>query len=278
VSPRRVVAVLSGGGAKAAAHVGAVRALREAGLAPTRFIGTSMGAAVAAGFAAGLGPEELVERMIRIGPAGIVRSWLAPWAGLWLRSLLRGDRLRGAIAELVPARSFAELAIPLTVTAVDLDTGALVSFGADGRDAPLVDVLHASASLPLFYPPVTLEGRRLTDGGLRGVLPLGVAADVPADLVVAVDIGPGFDETPPSPAATAPPLVAIHTAAMAILMASNTEAQLALWRADPGRPELLYVRPRMDRAATFLVRRAREFAEEGYRATQAALAARAGHP
>ena len=58
-----VTLVLSGGGAKATAHLGAVRALREAGLEPTRFVGTSMGAVMATMLGAGLTPEAVFERV-----------------------------------------------------------------------------------------------------------------------------------------------------------------------------------------------------------------------
>jgi NTE family protein len=269
----RVVVLLSGGGAKAAAHVGALQALTEAGLAPTQIVGTSMGAVIGACFAAGMAPAAILDRIGAIGNRGIVRAPLAPVGGLWLRSLLRGGPLRDAIAELVPARSFDELAIPLLVTAVDLDTGALVRFGPGGEAAPLVDALWASCALPVFYPTVNLGGRRLVDGGLRGVVPFEAATDVPADLVVAVDVGPGFDE-PAAPAATYPALVGLHNDTTGVLMAALTAAELALWRAVPGRAELVYVRPRVERSATFRVDRAREYAAEGHRATAAALAAR----
>lgn len=270
---RRVLALLSGGGAKASGHIGAVRALEEAGLRPEGFVATSMGAVIAAGFAAGLGADELLERVAQAGPKGIARAPLAPVGGLWLGSLLRGDALRRAIAAVVPADSFERLDRPLTVTAVDLDTGELICFGAGGRAAPLLDALYASCALPVFYPPAVLDGRRLADGGLRGVVPFEAAAAVPADLVVAVDLGPGLDEPPGRPPPRTPPIVALHTAAVGILMAANTRAQLALWRADPARPPLVYVRPRVERYATFRVDLAREFAEEGRRAMRAALAA-----
>jgi NTE family protein len=269
----RVVVLLSGGGAKAAAHVGALRALTEAGLSPTHLVGTSMGAVMGACFAAGMDPDDILARVEAVGTAGIVRARWAPVAGLWLRSLLRGERLRDGIAALVPARSFAELKLPLVVTAVDLDTGALVRFGPGGEDAPLLDALWASCALPVFYPPVVLGGRRLVDGGLRGVVPFAAARDVPGDLVVALDVGPGFDE-PATPAATYPPLVSLHNDTTGVLMAALTAAELARWRAEPGRTELVYVRPEVEKAATFRVDRAREYAAAGHRATRAALAAR----
>jgi hypothetical protein len=55
-------------------------------------------------------------------------------------------------------------------------------------------------------------------------------------------------------------------------MAAHTQEQLARWRAEAGRPPLMYVRPAIERYATFRVERMREYAEQGYRATREALA------
>jgi NTE family protein len=274
VTAPRVVVLLSGGGAKAAAHVGALRALAEAGLAPAHIVGTSMGAVIGACFAAGLAPDDILGRIEQVGPKGIVRAPWAPFGGLWLRSLLKGEPLREAIGQLLPARSFEELATPLTVTAVDLDSGNLVLFGAAGEPALLLDALWASCALPVFYPPVLLGGRRLVDGGLRGVVPFAAAAGLAADLVVAVDVGPGLDEAEAPAAARYPALIGLHNDTTGILMAALTMAELARWRAEPGRPELLYVRPRVERAATFRVDRARDYADDGYRAAAAVLEGR----
>lgn len=269
MSDGAVVAVLSGGGAKAAAHIGAVRALLESEMQPSRYIATSMGAVIAAGFAAGLGPEAVLERFVQAGAVGIARSPLAALGSLHLHALMRPAPLRRAMERFIPARSFDDLRIPLTVTATDLDSGERVLFGAGGRDVPLADALMASCALPLFYPPVLIAGRRMGDGGLRGVLPLEL---VPRDAgrVVAVDIGPGFDELEAGPSPY-PSLLRAHSDATGILMAANTVLELALWRADPSRPVLYYVRPAVERNATFRVEHARAYADEGYRATRVVL-------
>jgi NTE family protein len=268
---RTAALVLSGGGAKTAAHLGACRALKEAGFEPAWYVATSMGAVVAAGLASGVGNDELLERMAQAGPRGVVRDPLMPVAGLFLRSLLKPAPLRTAIEAMVPARRFTDLSVPLTVTAVDLDTGELVLFGSGATNAPLVDVLCASCALPLYYPPVVLNGRRLGDGGLRAVLPLEPAAELEVELVLAVDVGPGFDLPPPTESSRIPPMIRAHDDAVGILMAGNTESQVALWRADPRRPPLVYVRPRVERNSTFRVDRVREYANEGRRAAREAL-------
>ena len=103
------------------------------------------------------------------------------------------------------------------------------------------------------------------------MLPLEAASRLCREPVIAVDVGPGFDMAPPGPAAPTPPLVRAHDDAVATLMAAHTAAQLALWRADAGRPPLLYVRPKVERNATFRVDRIRQYADDGYRAARDVL-------
>jgi predicted acylesterase/phospholipase RssA len=271
VSPASVTLVLSGGGAKSAAHIGAAMALAEAGLTPVRYLATSMGAVIATALAAGLAPDILLARLAEAGRRGVVKDPLAFMSGLFARSLLRARPFREAIVRLVPARRFADLAVPVTVTVTDLDTGELLLFGDGGEDAPLLDVLCACCALPVYYPPVHLGGRRCGDGGLRGPLPLDVAARFARETVVAVDVGPGFDAEPGA-ATGAPPVVRAHDDAVGALMAQATAGQLALWRSDPSRPPLVYIRPKVERAATFRVDRVRQYASDGYAAAREALA------
>ena len=267
-----VVMVLGGGGAKAAAHAGALRALHEAGIRPARFAATSMGAVFGAMFAAGLSPDEVGNRVRVVRQDDVIRSdRLALLRGIWARALLRPEPLRATIERLVPARSFDQLRYPLTVAVTALDNGELLRFGAGGRPAPLIEVLAATCALPVYYPPILIEGRPCADGGLRSVVPLDLALEPPPELVVAVDVGPGFDATPASTTRVLPAIVQAHEDGMAILMASNTRAQLATWRATPDRPPLVYVRPGVERGATFRVDQVERYIGEGYRAARDAL-------
>jgi NTE family protein len=268
---RDAVLIFGGGGAKAAAHVGAWRAVTEAGFHPIRYIGTSMGAVIAAAFASGHAAGDVAARMTTVRAGDVARPRPgAAGEGLAAPSLYDSEPLRGVIEQLVPARKFSDLPTPLTVTAVDLDTGELILFGHSGEDAPLVDALLASTALPFFYPPFLWKGRRLADGGLRAVLPLSPAAERGGATVVAVDTGPGFDEAP-GESDPGPALIEAHNSATGILMAANTRAAVELWRATPGLPRLVYVRPTVDKHVTFRVDLAAKYAEEGYRATREAL-------
>lgn len=272
----RIVAVLSGGGVRAAAHLGALTALRAAGLVPTHYVGTSMGAVIATGLAAGLAPADVAERLLTIRERDFFAvDRTAILRGVWARSVLKPEPFRRTLAGLLPVERFDQLGLPLSVTATDLDSGAEVVFGALGETVPLLDALCASCALPLFFPPVMIGGRRCADGGLREVVPLALAARIPADLVVAVDVGSGFDMAPPeTPGREPPALLRLQTDAQRILMASNTALVRELWQRTPDRPPLLWIRPRMRLGETFAAGQLRWYLEEGERAARAVLAAR----
>ena len=267
----KAVVVLGGGGAKAVAHAGAWKALVESGAEIVEVVGTSMGAVMGAALVQGTSPDQLLETARSLGSKDVATlDRLALLKGVFAANILKPDALRQTIARLVPATTFEALRIPLTVTTTDLDTGELVLFGARGRaPAPLPDVLYASCALPLYFPPAEINGRRLADGGLRAVLPLAVAATIPADVVVAVHVGSGFDEQPP-PSSTAsnrppPPLLRAHDSAIRILMAAQTERAIAAWPA--GAPRLVVVRPVAERGATFAVGQSDRYFAAGYEET-----------
>jgi NTE family protein len=272
----RVTVVLSGGGAKAAAQLGALAVLAQGGIVPTRFVGTSMGAVIGAGLAAGLSVAEVVARLRALHPddvAAVART--AVVRGIFAPAMLRGDRLRATLGRLLPVARFADLKLPLTVTTTDLDTGELVCFGAGGLDAPLADALYASCALPVLYPPAELAGHRLADGGLRAVLALSVAARFESDLVVAIDVGPGFDSAPSRDLKPPPALIRAHNDSQHVLMAANTEAQLEIWRLTTQHPPLLYLRPRVHRGETFAIEQLDSYFAAGQAAAREALVARA---
>ncbi len=278
--------MLSGGGARALAHAGAFRALEQANLVPSHIVATSMGAVVGAALGAGIPFDQVRRRAM-----GIRRKDVAPFdplallMGLFARSLFPASALRNAIARMVPTTRFQYLRIPLTVTATDLDTGELLLLGGKKQgeeEIELADALYASCALPLYFPPLEAAGRRLGDGGLRAVLPLGPARELEqdADLFVAVNVGPGFDERGPAtngdqPAPDAPVpariprVVRTHGEAIRIMMAEQAERTLADWPQHG--PKLIYVRAVAEREATFAVDRVQEYVEMGYQATKRAL-------
>jgi len=269
-----VVAVFGGGGAKSVAHVGAARALAEAGLTPSHYVGTSFGAVIAAALASGTTPEALADQLLHPTTRPVVSlDYLSLLKGFFADHLLKPQPLVELIRRLVPARRFEDLGVPLIVTATDLDSGELTLFGDGGQRGTvgLQEALYASCALPLYYPAATIAGRRFADGGLRAVLPLEPAKSIPADVVVAVHVGPGFDEGPP-PASTnlhslmPPPLVRAHGSSERIMMAAQTEQAIRDW--PPGAAKLVVVRPVKEREATFAVENVQRYIEAGYRVTK----------
>src|SRR5258706_11278888 len=134
-----------------------------------------MGAVVGAALAAGMPFDQIRRRAM-----GIRRKDVAPFdplvlvMGLFARSLFPAAALRRAIARLVPKTLFQYLKIPLTVTATDLDSGELLLLGGpERRTIELADALYASCALPLYFPPLEAEGRRLGAAALPPVLPPG---------------------------------------------------------------------------------------------------------
>jgi len=278
IEPERVVLVLSGGGMKAMAQVGVLRAMEEVGLKPAEVVGTSAGALVGALVASGLSYEEIVPRVFAVGrhELAALARWTVLARGLSAPSVLKPQPVRSLLARLLPVHAFAALRIPLRVTAVDADTGELVVFGAGGRsDCTVVEAVTASMSLPVYLPPATVGGRRYVDGGLLSVLPLDVAALIPADVVVAVDVGP-VAAAPPAGTQLGPALLAAHDRAMAVVMAAQRARAVAEWRAAGRRPPLVLVEPDVDPHGTFAFDRTAEFIEAGYRAGHAALAGGTG--
>ena len=258
--------VLGGGGAKTAAHLGAARALRDAGITPIHWIGTSMGAVIAAALATGEAPESILERVTAIRRSDALRvNRLGLLRGIWSPAVMKPEPIVRLIERLVPARSFAELATPCTVTAVEVATGKDVAFGAGGEDAPLVDALAAACALPPYFPPATVNGRTFYDGGLRSPVPIGRAVGIDCSFVVAIHTAPGFDEDGKA-VEVPPPLLAAADTAIGWLMAGTVDLQRQQWDLTPGRPPLIWLRPTSDRGAMFAASRTAQYAADGYRA------------
>lgn len=268
----RVVLVLSGGGAKAAAHLGVMRALAEAGIVPIHIVATSMGSVMAVALATGEAPQSILTRFAAVKPSDVIApERMQLFKGIWARALLQTTPMRGTIARMISATRFDQLKIPVTVTATEVTTGREVAFGAGGEDAPLLDVLVASCALPPYFAAASVNGRNFYDGGLRAVVPLRQARGIECDFVVAVDVGPGFDEQG-TPVQVPPPLIAASDTAVGWLMAGQTALMREQWERDPGAPPLIWLRPTSDRAATFAMSKIPGYAEAGYTSMRHALA------
>lgn len=178
VVPPKVALVLGGGAGKGFAHVGVIKALESHGIVPDMLVGTSAGSVVAALYASGYNGFEL-QRISLSMDEDTVRDWVLP-----IRGFIRGDALKNFINKTVQDRNIQNLNIKLAVVATDLQTGEAMIF--ESGDTGLA--VRASSSVPGIFRPVKLGTREFVDGGLVSPVPVRIARDLGADIVIAVNI------------------------------------------------------------------------------------------
>ncbi|MCD4690245.1 patatin-like phospholipase family protein [bacterium] len=206
--------VLSGGGARGAAHAGALKVLEELRIPIDYIAGTSMGSVVGGLYACGLSPEEIeanlraidwddvfddspprrhlpfrrksVDRVALFHPEfGLGRGGLKLPAGLVAGQKL-GYLLKVMTLHSAGASSFDDLPIPFRAVATDLDTGEMAVL----RNGDLAEAMRASMAVPGAFTPVRRDRMTLVDGGLVCNLPVDLVRSMGADIVVAIDISP----------------------------------------------------------------------------------------
>lgn len=186
VAPVRLGLALGGGAVRGAAHLGVLSVLEREGIAPDVVTGTSVGAVLGAGVAAGVSSADMLERFHKARWTNIARpSW-----GSRL-SVFDTNPLGQLLAEVTSAETFGDLALPFAVVASDILTGTSVVI----TDGPLGEAVVASAAIPAIFEPVRRDGHLLVDGGLTDNLPVAAARALGADYVIAVDIMPPLDGT-----------------------------------------------------------------------------------
>lgn len=208
----RVGLVLSGGGARGAAHVGVLKVLDEMRVPIDAIAGTSMGAVVGGLYASGMSAQELETLISSVNwqdafqdrpPRAELgyrrkqddRNFLVRYAlgirddGFVLpRGLVQGQKLeqvlRNAALPVAEVQDFDRLPIPFRAVATDLETGEAVLM----RSGDLVTAMRASMSAPGVFSPAQRDGRLLVDGGLVENLPIGAARQMNVDILIVVDV------------------------------------------------------------------------------------------
>ena len=241
----KICLVLSGGGARGAAHIGVIKVLQEYRVPIDCVVGTSMGSLVGAAFASGTSVpdmEKLVgelttnvlfqdaplreELQIRrkqedrsllfsseLGVASIGGSMLPRGivSGVQLETVLRKVSAPGY-------RNFDELPIPYRAVATNLVTGREVVFDK----GELAKVMRASMSVPVAIAPVEIDGQLLVDGMLVDNLPVVVARAMGADIIIAVNVG-----TPLMKREELGSILGVAGQMLSILTEQNVQASLA---------------------------------------------------
>lgn len=212
VARPRIALVLSGGGAKGAAHIGVLKVLEEERIPVDMVLGTSMGSYVAGMYAMGYSADEVARKTLALDwnqgyQDKVTRQELS------LRKKQQADKfqlqtdlglsdgkvklpegmyqghgmaalLRDATSNLPTLSSFDELPIPYRAVATDMAEVKPVVLDHGN----LAVAMQASMSIPGALKPVELEGKLLSDGGIVNNLPVDIARQMGADLVIAVDI------------------------------------------------------------------------------------------
>lgn len=175
-----VALVLSSGGARGLAHIGAIEELEAQGYRITSLAGCSMGALVGGVYAAGK-LKEFREWMKTIDRNKMLK--LTDFS-FGFNHIVKGSRIIEAIMEIVPDMPIEELPIPYCAIATDWKAGREVVF----RKGSLFEAIRASISLPAFYEPVQRDGMILIDGGVTNPLPLNRVVRHDGDILVGVDV------------------------------------------------------------------------------------------
>ncbi|RMG31037.1 MAG: patatin [Bacteroidetes bacterium] len=220
---QKVAVVLSGGGAKGIAHVGALKALEENGIPIDAIAGTSMGGVVGGFYAAGYSPQQLEQIVI----SDEFQDWIngriskkqrcflsqqdptPSWLTLNFRldssfnltsSIANDNSLNFQLATMLAQASqragnnFDSLFVPFRTTGSEIFTQELVNL----KSGRLNEAVRATMTVPLFYRPIKVNGRYLFDGGIYNNFPIDIALnDFKPDIVIAVNVSDkNFSEYP----------------------------------------------------------------------------------
>jgi NTE family protein len=241
----RVGLVLAGGGAKGGAHVGVLKVLEELHVPIDCIAGTSMGALVGAGYASGMPAAELERFLVGIdwgkvvggqgrrdlepieqkrdgatysnnlelglGPDGLVVP-----GGLVNTSSIE-DLLRSFVASARLESSFDRLPIPYRAVATDMVSGQMVVM----KEGDLATAMRASMAIPGAFAPVVTDKYVLSDGGLVRNIPIDVARNLCADVVIVVNL-----VEPPARREKLQSAIQLFSRTMDVMIEANEQLQL----------------------------------------------------
>lgn len=177
---KEVALVLSSGGPRGFAYIGAIEELEDRGYKITQIAGTSIGSLIGGVYAAGK-LDKLKEWLYDLDAWKVFNLMDV---SIGKNHLVKGDKLIQAIKEIVPEVNIEELSIPYKAIATDLYTGEEVVFDR-GR---LYEAIRASISIPSLFSPVKYGYRTLIDGGIANTLPLGKVSRNGRNIVVAFNV------------------------------------------------------------------------------------------
>jgi NTE family protein len=176
---RKIALALGGGAARGLANVGVLKVLERERIPVDLIVGSSIGGLIGASYALGVPIHYMEEEALQFS-----MKKLADFA-ISRISIIKGKKLEKVIEELTDKKDFKDARIPIAITTTDIETGEELVH----TKGHLQKIIQASCSWPGIFPPVTIDGRRLGDGGIRNSIPVKMAKRLGATLVIAVDIG-----------------------------------------------------------------------------------------
>jgi NTE family protein len=242
----RIGLVLGGGGARGAAHIGVIKRLEELRVPVHYVTGTSMGSLVGGFYATGMSASELEHTVSSIDFEALFQdspkrkdlsfrrkrddnlALYGPKLGvgrnsqLLPRGAIHGQNISYLFESLTSARTlerdFDRLPIPYRAVAADIETGQAVVMGEGGLSV----AMRSSMSVPGVFDPVAWNGHLLVDGGIANNLPVNVARDLGAEVVIAVEVG-----TPPAQRANLNTMADFVGQLSNLMINNNARAQIA---------------------------------------------------
>ena len=175
---KKVGLALSGGTAKGFAHIGVLEVFEKNKIPIDYIAGTSMGAVVGALYASGISISEM-KKIAKTTKWMNLLDFTLPDKGI-----LSGEKIEQFLRILLKNKKFKDLEIPTAVVAADIKQGEKVIF----KKGDVASALRASISLPNLFVPYEYEKRILVDGGVIDPLPVDVARNMGADVVIAVNL------------------------------------------------------------------------------------------
>ena len=177
----KVGLALGSGGLWGLAHIGVLKVLEENNISIDYIAGSSMGAIIGALYSLNPNVKELEERAF-----SLTKKDLTKLIDLNIPkvSLIKGDKVRSFLKNLIGNRTFLDTKIPLAIVTTDLKTGKEVVI----KEGKLINAIMASISIPGVFPPIKSQEGLLVDGGLINPTPVNIAREMGSDVVIGVDL------------------------------------------------------------------------------------------
>lgn len=253
---------LGGGGARGLAHIGVLQILESAGLKPDLLAGTSMGAVIAALYAAGYSPKRIEQEAHHFTKTSSMLKLMVD--DLSFDYLVSAESIQEYFQErLNDIHQFTDLQMPVAFSAVDINSAQEVALD----HGALIPAINASMALPGIAQPVELNDMRLIDGGALNNVPSDLVRSMGADVVVAVDVSPDVTDEAFWNEQRLPHIAAANWRSNAIMVATITAAKQRAARTD------IYLKPDIPARITTLsgFSHVQDITDAGARAAKNAL-------